>query len=169
MAIQRHVAVTLATWDAVWGEYLHPKMPMRIVCLCAMQLEEEAASVSRQEWGTRKQLVVCFGYASIGMRGGQGAKAVLQACRKVLERPNSGEPTDRVPGKVVTVDEFRTSRVSSILNSPQPCEEELDSSKPTRPEGWKPQPAQGKEYPALGFKKLRDRAPKAQAQQPVAQ
>ncbi|KAJ9516496.1 hypothetical protein QJQ45_011158 [Haematococcus lacustris] len=30
-------------------------------------------------------------------------------------------------------------------------------------------PAQGKEYPALGFKKLRDGAPKAQAQQPVAQ
>ncbi|KAJ9525646.1 hypothetical protein QJQ45_003333 [Haematococcus lacustris] len=118
-----------------------------------------------------------------------------------------------------------------------PCEEELDSSKPTRPEDWKPKlgqvqnrllrsawskrfeapvrglmwcpwlaqatpgdlgkwvdrdcnaafnlqrageskwrplelcrwpdrgrlPAQGKEYPALGFKKLRDRAPKAQA------
>ncbi|KAJ9509907.1 hypothetical protein QJQ45_011492 [Haematococcus lacustris] len=129
-----------------------------------------------------------------------------------------------------------------ILNSPQPCEEELDSSKPTRPEGWKPKPgqvqdrllrpawskrfeapvrrlmwcpwlaqatpgelgkwvdrdcnaalnlkraveskwrplelcrwphrgrlpAQGKEYPALGFKKLRERAPKGQAQQPVA-
>ncbi|GFH09332.1 hypothetical protein HaLaN_04445 [Haematococcus lacustris] len=54
---------------------------------------------------------------------------------KVVERPNSGRPTDRVPGRVVTVDEFRTSRVSSILNSPQPCEEELDSSKPTRPEG----------------------------------
>ncbi|GFH23156.1 hypothetical protein HaLaN_20724 [Haematococcus lacustris] len=149
----------------------------------------------------------------------------------------------RVPGKVVTVDEFRTSRVSSTMNSPQPCEEELDSSKPTRPEGCKPKPGQvqnrllrsawskrfeapvrglmwcpwlaqatpgdldkwvdrdynaainlqrageskwrslelcrwphrarlttkGKEYPALGFKKLRDRAPKALAQQPVAQ
>ncbi|KAJ9510015.1 hypothetical protein QJQ45_011645 [Haematococcus lacustris] len=171
---------------------------------------------------------------------GWGAKAVLQACRKVVERPNSGKPTDRVPGRVVTVDEFRTSRVSSILNSPQPCEEEPDSSKPTRPEDWKPKPgqvqdrllrsawskrfeapvrglmwcpwlaqatpgdlgkwvdrdcnaalnlqrageskwrplelcrwqqrgrlpAQGKEYPALGFKKLRERAPKAQAQQP---
>ncbi|KAJ9521708.1 hypothetical protein QJQ45_015364 [Haematococcus lacustris] len=134
-------------------------------------------------------------------------------------------------------------RVSSILNSPQPCEEELDSSKPTRPKDWKPKPGQvqnrlfrsacskrfeapvrglmwcpwlaqatpgnlgkwvdrdcnaalnlqrageskwcplelcrwphrgrhpakGKEYPALGLKKLRDRAPKAQAQQPVAQ
>ncbi|GFH09027.1 hypothetical protein HaLaN_04091, partial [Haematococcus lacustris] len=119
------------------------------------KLEEEAASVSLQEWGTRKQLVVFFGNAGIGTRGGWGAKAVLQACRK-------------------------------------PCEEELDSSKPTRPEDWKPKPgqvqnrllrsawskrwpdqgrlpAQGKEYPALGFKKLRDQAPKAQAQQPVAQ
>ncbi|KAJ9505397.1 hypothetical protein QJQ45_009574 [Haematococcus lacustris] len=299
VAIQQHVAVTLATWDAVWGEYLHPKWAeqrmrlhgaqekvleryfmkvgvpkgrgegagpqaddcptcdllgahvpssakdvMRFVCaLCAMQLEEEAASVSQQEWGTRKQLVVFFGNASIGTRGGWGAKAVLQACRKVVERPNSGKPTDRVQGKVVTVDEFRTSRVSSILNSPQPCEEELDRSKPTRLEGWKPKPgqvqhrllrsawskrfeapvrglmwcpwlaqatpgklgkwvdrdcnaalnlqrageskwrplelcrwqhrgrlpAQGKEYPALGFKMLRERAPKAQAQQPVAQ
>ncbi|GFH15722.1 hypothetical protein HaLaN_12005, partial [Haematococcus lacustris] len=28
------------------------------------------------------------------------------------------------------------------MNSPQPCEEELDRSKPTRPEGWKPQPGQ---------------------------
>ncbi|KAJ9533408.1 hypothetical protein QJQ45_026513, partial [Haematococcus lacustris] len=252
VAIQRHVAVTLATWDAVWGEYLHPKwaeQKMRLhgaqemvleryfkkvgVPRCAMQLEEEAASVSLQEWGARKQLVVFFGNASIGTRGGWGAKAVLQACRKVVERANSGKPTDRVPGRVVTVDQFRTSRVSSILNSPQPCEEELDSSKPTRPEDWKPKQGQvqnrllrsalskrfeapvrgimwcpwlaqatpgdlgkwvdrdcnaalnlqrageskwrplelcrGKEYPALGFKKLGDRAPKAQAQQPVAQ
>ncbi|KAJ9531295.1 hypothetical protein QJQ45_006740 [Haematococcus lacustris] len=214
-----------------------------LVLLAKCLLEEEAASVSQQEWGTHKQLVVFFGNAGIGTRGGWGAKAVLQACRKVVERPNSGKPTDRVPGNVVTVDEFRTSRVSSILNSPQPCEEELDSSKPTRPQGWKPKPgqvqdrllrsawskrfeapvrglmwcpwlaqatpgdlgkwvdrdcnaalnlqrageskwrplelcrwphrgrlpAQGKEYPALGFKKLRERAPKAQAQQPVAQ
>ncbi|GFH25300.1 hypothetical protein HaLaN_23239 [Haematococcus lacustris] len=41
-----------------------------------------------------------------------------------------------------TVDEFRTSMVSSAINSPQPCEEELDSSKPTRPVGWKPKPGQ---------------------------
>ncbi|GFH09712.1 uncharacterized protein HaLaN_04904 [Haematococcus lacustris] len=152
VAIRRHVAVTLATWDAVWGEYLHPKWAEQKMRLHGAQervleryfkkLEEEAASVSQQEWGTRKQLVVFFGSASIGTRGGWGAKAVLQACRKVVERPNSGKPTDRVPGKVVTVNDFRTSRVSSILNSPQPCEEDLDSSKPTRPEGWKPKPGQ---------------------------
>ncbi|KAJ9509260.1 hypothetical protein QJQ45_001692 [Haematococcus lacustris] len=188
-------------------------MSCALCALCAMQLEEEAASVSQQEWGTRKQLVF-FGNEGIGTRGGWGAKAVLQACRKVVARPNSGKPTDRVPGRVVTVDKFRTSRVSAILNSPQPCEEELDRSKPTRLEGWKPKPgqatpgdlgkwvdrdcnaafnlqrageskwrplelcrwpirgrlpAQGKEYPALGFKKLRERAPKSKAQQPVAQ
>ncbi|KAJ9504569.1 hypothetical protein QJQ45_030543 [Haematococcus lacustris] len=227
--IKRHVAVTLATWDAVWREYLHPKWAEQRMRLHGaqetvleryfMKLQEEAASMSQQEWGTRKQLVVFFGNAAIGTRGGWGAKAVLQACRKVVERLNSGNPTDR------------------------PCEEELDSSKPTRPKGWKPKPgqvqdrllrsawskrfeapvrglmwcpwlaqatpgelgkwvdrdcnaalnlqragesrwrplelcrwqhrgrlpAQGREYPALGFKQLRERAPKAQAQQPVAQ
>ncbi|KAJ9508533.1 hypothetical protein QJQ45_012068 [Haematococcus lacustris] len=89
------------------------------------------------KWGTRKQLVVFFGNAGIGTRGGWGAKAVLPACREVVERANSGKPTDRVPGRLVTVDEFRTSRVSSAMNSPQPCEAGLDRSKPTRPEGWK--------------------------------
>ncbi|KAJ9507158.1 hypothetical protein QJQ45_004842 [Haematococcus lacustris] len=107
---------------------------------------EEAASVSQQQWGTRKQLVVFFGNAGMGTRGGWGAKAVQQACRNVVERANSGRPTDRVPGKVATVDEFRTS--SSIMNSPQPWEEQLDRSKPTRPEGWKPQPAWSKRFEA---------------------
>ncbi|KAJ9525691.1 hypothetical protein QJQ45_003504 [Haematococcus lacustris] len=115
-------------------------MSCALCALFAMQLEEEAAMVSQQRWGTRKQLVVFFGNAGIGTWGGWGAKAVLQACRKVVERANSGRPTDRLPGKVVTVDEFRTSRFSSAMNSPQPCEAGLDRSKLNRPEGWKPQP-----------------------------
>ncbi|KAJ9518133.1 hypothetical protein QJQ45_010112 [Haematococcus lacustris] len=202
------------------GEYLHPKWAEQRMRLYGAQekLEDEAAIESQKRWGTHKQLVVFFGNAGIGPWGG-------------------------VKGNVVTVDEMRTSRVSSARNSPQPCEEELDRSKPTRSEGWKPQPGQvqhrllrsacskrfeapvrglmwcpwlhqatpgdigkwvdrdcntalnlqrageskwrplelcrwqhrgaapakGKEYSALGVKKLRDRAPKAQAQQPVAQ
>ncbi|KAJ9527346.1 hypothetical protein QJQ45_025612 [Haematococcus lacustris] len=115
--------------------------------------------------------------------------------------------------KVVTVDEFRTSRVSSILNSPQTswsqrfeapvrglmwcpwlaqatpgklgkwvdrdCNAALNLQRAGESK-WRPLelcrwqhrgrlPAQSKEYPALGFKMLRERAPKAQAQQPVAQ
>ncbi|KAJ9515449.1 hypothetical protein QJQ45_016502 [Haematococcus lacustris] len=62
----------------------------------------------------------------------------LQACRKVVERPDSGKPTDCLPEKTVTEDELRTSRVSSAVNSPQPYQEELDRSEPTRPEGLRP-------------------------------
>ncbi|KAJ9532873.1 hypothetical protein QJQ45_010970 [Haematococcus lacustris] len=125
VAIQRHVAFTLATYNAVWEEYLHPKWAAQLMRLHGAQekvLEryfkklEEVAAVESQKRGTRKQLVVFFGNAGIGTRGGWGAKAVLQACRKVVERPNSGKPTKRVPSKVVTVDEFRTSRVSCCLH-----------------------------------------------------
>ncbi|KAJ9530640.1 hypothetical protein QJQ45_014751 [Haematococcus lacustris] len=123
VAIQRHVAVTLATWDAVWGDTgtrVSPKWAEQKMRLYSAQekvleryfkkLEEEAAIESQKRWGTRKQLVVFFDNAGISTRGGWGAKVVLQACCKVVERANSGRPTDRVPGKVVTVDEFRTSR-----------------------------------------------------------
>ncbi|GFH16573.1 hypothetical protein HaLaN_13016 [Haematococcus lacustris] len=58
---------------------------------CENRLEKEAAVESQKRWGTRKQLVVFFGNARIGTRGGWGAKAVLQACRKVVERANSGK------------------------------------------------------------------------------
>ncbi|GFH25912.1 hypothetical protein HaLaN_23956 [Haematococcus lacustris] len=112
-----------------------PRMSCALYALCAMQLEEEAVMVSQQRWVTRKQPVVSFGNAGIGTRGGWGAKTVLQACRKVVERPKSGQSTDRQPGKVVTVDEFHTGRVSSAMNSPQLCESQLNRSKPTRPEG----------------------------------
>ncbi|GFH15576.1 hypothetical protein HaLaN_11825 [Haematococcus lacustris] len=116
---------------------------MRLYCAQEKVLERYFMKVGvPRRWGTRKQLVVFFGNAGIGTRGGWGVNAVLPACLKVVERLNSGKPTDRVSGKVVTVDDFRTSRVSSAMNSPQPCERKLDRSKPTRPEGWKLQPGQ---------------------------
>ncbi|KAJ9523507.1 hypothetical protein QJQ45_007225 [Haematococcus lacustris] len=34
--------------------------------------------------------------------------------------------------------EHRTTRVSSVVNGRQPCEEELNQGLPTRPAGWKP-------------------------------
>ncbi|KAJ9507047.1 hypothetical protein QJQ45_004674 [Haematococcus lacustris] len=97
VAIQQHVDVTQAAWDAA-------QQKMRL-------------------YGAQEKVLERY---------------FKKACRKVVERPNSGRPTDRVKGFVVTVDEFRTSRVSSAMNSLQPREEELDRSKPTRPEDWKP-------------------------------
>ncbi|GFH11953.1 uncharacterized protein HaLaN_07549, partial [Haematococcus lacustris] len=61
VAIKRHVAITLATWDAVWEEYLHPKWAEQKMRLHGAQekvleryfkkLEEEAAIESQKRWG----------------------------------------------------------------------------------------------------------------------
>ncbi|KAJ9508322.1 hypothetical protein QJQ45_011832 [Haematococcus lacustris] len=41
-------------------------------------------------------------------------------------------------GRVVLVDEHRTTQVSSAMNGKQPCEEELDHEQPTRRADWEP-------------------------------
>ncbi|KAJ9511898.1 hypothetical protein QJQ45_004510 [Haematococcus lacustris] len=207
------------------------------------KLEEDMAELSMKRHKRAKQLVVFFRAASIGTAGGWGADAVLRACRKVVCRPRG---TDQRRGRVVLVDEHRTTRVSSAVNGKQPCEEELDKLSATRPAGWKPPagqveqrlvrpawsqergqppaaeatkgtgkgkaakakpapqpgrwldrdcnaalnmqrigesrwrplqlcywpdqgalPAKGKEYPGLGYKRVRDKPPEAQQQQPA--
>ncbi|KAJ9524772.1 hypothetical protein QJQ45_024394, partial [Haematococcus lacustris] len=80
-------------------------------------------------------LVVFFGTAGIGTRGGWGADAVLRACCKVVCRPRGA---GQRRGRVVLVDEHRTTWVSSAVNGKQPCEEELNHDQPTRHPGWKP-------------------------------
>ncbi|KAJ9505540.1 hypothetical protein QJQ45_022883, partial [Haematococcus lacustris] len=61
--------------------------------------------------------------------------ALEQFFKKVVCRPSG---TDQWRGRVVLVDEHRTSRISSAVNGLQPCEEELDHEQPTRRAGWKP-------------------------------
>ncbi|KAJ9505112.1 hypothetical protein QJQ45_006551 [Haematococcus lacustris] len=51
---------------------------------------------------------------------------------------SESEGKDQDGGRVVLVDEHRTSRVSSAVNSKQPCEVELNTLSATRPAGWKP-------------------------------
>ncbi|KAJ9513066.1 hypothetical protein QJQ45_029449, partial [Haematococcus lacustris] len=125
----RHITVTLATWDAVWEEYLDPKWAWQRLRLYGAQdraleqfikkarLEEDMAELSMKRHKRAKQLVVFFGAASIGTQGGWGADAVLRACCKVVCRPRG---TDQRRGRVVLVDEHRTSWVSSAVNGKQP-------------------------------------------------
>ncbi|KAJ9509752.1 hypothetical protein QJQ45_011408 [Haematococcus lacustris] len=131
--------------DAVWEVYLDPKWAWQRLRLYGAQdraleqlfkkLEEEMAEVAMKRHGRAKQLVVFFGAATIGIRVGWGADAVVRACCKVVCRPRG---TDQRRGRVVLVDEHRTSRFSSAVNGKQPCEEELDKLSATRPAGWKP-------------------------------
>ncbi|KAJ9529237.1 hypothetical protein QJQ45_007916 [Haematococcus lacustris] len=46
--------------------------------------------------------------------------------------------TDQRRGRVVLVDEHRTSRVSSAVNGQQPCESRLSKGRATRPADWMP-------------------------------
>ncbi|KAJ9517896.1 hypothetical protein QJQ45_004174 [Haematococcus lacustris] len=95
----------------------------------------EMAEVAMKCHGRAKQLVVFLRAASIGTQGGWGADAVLRACCKVVCRPRG---TDQRRGRVVLVDEHRTSRVSSAVKGKQPCESGLSKRRPTRPADWKP-------------------------------
>ncbi|KAJ9513335.1 hypothetical protein QJQ45_001364 [Haematococcus lacustris] len=141
----KHITVTLATWDAVWEVYLDPKWAEQRLRLYGAQdraleqffkkLEENMAEVSIKRHGHAKQLVVFFGAAGIGSKGGWGADAVLRACRKMVCRTRG---TDQRRGGVVLVDEHRTTRVSSAVNGQQPCERQLNKRRATRPAGWKP-------------------------------
>ncbi|KAJ9504864.1 hypothetical protein QJQ45_013586 [Haematococcus lacustris] len=147
-----HNTVTLVTWDAVWEVYLNPRWARQRLRLYGAQdraleqffkkLEVDMAEMSMERHGHAKQLVVFFGAAGIGTRGGWGADAVLRACCKVLCRPRG---TDQRRGKVVLVDEHRTTRVGSAVNGKQPCEEELDHEQPTRPADWKPPAGQSQQ------------------------
>ncbi|KAJ9529143.1 hypothetical protein QJQ45_007823 [Haematococcus lacustris] len=132
----KHITVTLATWDAVWEVYLDPKWARQRLRLYGAQdraleqffnkLEKGMAELSMKRHGCAKQLVVFFGAASIGTAGGPRGK-------------------DQDGGKVVLVDEHRTSRVSSTVNGKQPCEVELNTLSATRPAGWRPPAGQVEE------------------------
>ncbi|KAJ9524538.1 hypothetical protein QJQ45_024108, partial [Haematococcus lacustris] len=141
----KHITVTLATWDAVWEVYLDPKWARQRLRLYGAQdraleqffkeLEKDMAEVSMERHGHAKQLVVFFGAAGVGTGGGWGDDAVLRACCKVVCRPRGA---GQRRGRVVLVDEHRTTRVSSAVNGQQPCEDQLDHDPPTRRAGWKP-------------------------------
>ncbi|KAJ9534067.1 hypothetical protein QJQ45_002068 [Haematococcus lacustris] len=99
--------------DAVWEVYLDPKWARQRLRLYGAQdraleqffktLDEDMAEVSMERHGHAKPR-------------GAGQRR----------------------GRVVLVDEHRTTRVSSAVNGQQPCEEELDHEQPTRRAGWKP-------------------------------
>ncbi|KAJ9526118.1 hypothetical protein QJQ45_009610 [Haematococcus lacustris] len=140
------VADRLAQWKLTKGQvYLDSKWARQRLRLYGAQdraleqflkkLEEDMAELSMKRHGRAKQLVVFFSAAGIGTAGGWGADEVLRACCKVVCRPRGA---GQRRGRVVLVDEHRTTRVSSAVNGKQPCEEELNKLSATRPTGWKP-------------------------------
>ncbi|KAJ9511915.1 hypothetical protein QJQ45_004486 [Haematococcus lacustris] len=73
------------------------------------------------------------GVSAVWVEAGKGS-GVLPGPRP----PRGPRGSDQRRGRVVLVDEHRTSRVSSAVNGQQPCEVELNKLSATRPAGWKP-------------------------------
>ncbi|KAJ9510071.1 hypothetical protein QJQ45_011703 [Haematococcus lacustris] len=114
-SLKAHIHALKATWGPLWEEYLKPRW-------------------RRQRSGLHHaQERVIEGFYK---KGGWKANAVREGFRKVVEQPSRPSAVDR-PDRLVIVDEFRTSRVSSSAHGPQPCELHPPRDRP-RPEDWVP-------------------------------
>ncbi|GFH20183.1 hypothetical protein HaLaN_17265 [Haematococcus lacustris] len=167
----KHITVTLATWDAVLEVYLDPKWARQRLRLYGAQdqaleqffkkLEEEMAELSMKRHGRAKQLVVFFGAAGIGAAGGKRTKAEPAAepnkgkgkAAKAKPAPQPGRWFDRDCNAALNIQRIGESRWRPLELCWWPEQGKLT--------------AKGKEYPGLGYKRLRDKSPKAQEQQPA--
>ncbi|KAJ9516732.1 hypothetical protein QJQ45_027137 [Haematococcus lacustris] len=75
--------------------------------------------VSRHHYHQERGVVVYLGAGNFS-QGSWKAGAVREGFRKVVEQP-SRPSTDPRPDRLVIVDEFRTTRVSSSVHARQPC------------------------------------------------
>ncbi|GFH30393.1 hypothetical protein HaLaN_29243 [Haematococcus lacustris] len=134
-----------------------------------IELEKDMAEVSMERHGRAKQLVVFFGAASIGTRGGWVANAVLRACCKApcssqeVTQPAASEPGPSTPPPA-------KRKAAKAKPAPQPgrwldrdCNAALNMQRIGESK-WRPLelcywpdqgalPAKGKEYPGLGYKR----------------
>ncbi|KAJ9514348.1 hypothetical protein QJQ45_012278 [Haematococcus lacustris] len=91
--------------------------------------------VSRQHYDEERGVAVFLGAGNFS-QGGWKAGAVREGFRKVVQQPSRPIMDDR-PDRLVILDEFRTSRVSSSVHAHQPCELHLPPDWP-RPAVWVP-------------------------------
>ncbi|KAJ9507462.1 hypothetical protein QJQ45_006461 [Haematococcus lacustris] len=112
-----------------------------------------------------KQLVVFFGAATNGTRGGWGADAVLRACCKVGKGKAHGKAAKAKPapqpGRWLDRDCNAALNMQRIGKSRwRPLELRWGPDMPALP-------AKSKEYPGLGYKRVQDKPPPQQQQQPA--
>ncbi|KAJ9534405.1 hypothetical protein QJQ45_016102 [Haematococcus lacustris] len=141
------------TEDPLWEEYLKPcwrrqrlglhHAQDRVIEGFCKKVVEGMKWVSRQHYHEERGVAVFLGAGNFS-QGGWKAGAVWAGFRKVVEQP-SRPSTDPRPGRLVIVDEFRTTRRPLEL-----CRwDDVEALPPI-----------GKEY-QQGYKRLNDRLPKS--------
>ncbi|KAJ9520773.1 hypothetical protein QJQ45_007632 [Haematococcus lacustris] len=143
--LHAHILALKATWDPLWEEYLKPRWRRqrlalhhaqeRVIEAFCKKVVNGMKWVSRQHYHQERGVAVFLGAGNFS-QGGWKAGAVRAGFRKVVEQP-SRPSTDPRLDRLVIVDEFRTSRVSSSVHARQPCELHLPDDRP-RPADWVP-------------------------------
>ncbi|KAJ9514594.1 hypothetical protein QJQ45_016331 [Haematococcus lacustris] len=135
--LHAHILARKATKDALWEEYLKPRWRRQQLGLHRAQerVVQGMKWVSRQHYDEERGVAVFLGAGNFS-QGGWKAGAVREGFRKVVQQPSRPIMDDR-PDRLVIVDEFRTSRVSSSVHARQPCELHLPPDRP-RPADWVP-------------------------------
>ncbi|KAJ9517952.1 hypothetical protein QJQ45_004267 [Haematococcus lacustris] len=144
-SLQAHIQALKATWDELWEEYLKPRWRRqrlglhhaqdRVIEAFCKKVVNGMKWVSRQHYHQERGVAVFLGAGRFS-QGGWKANAVREGFRRVVEQP-SRPSADPRPDRLVIVDEFRTTRVSSSVHARQPCELHLPNDQP-RPEDWVP-------------------------------
>ncbi|KAJ9529246.1 hypothetical protein QJQ45_007918 [Haematococcus lacustris] len=144
-SLQAHILALKATWDQLWEEYLRPRWRRqrlglhhaqeRVIEAFCKKVVNGMKWVSRHYYHQERGVAVFLGAGNFS-QGGWKAGAVREGFRRVVQQP-SRPSTDPRPDRLVIVDEFRTSRVSSSVHARQPCELHLPPTQP-RPADWVP-------------------------------
>ncbi|KAJ9525753.1 hypothetical protein QJQ45_003430 [Haematococcus lacustris] len=145
-SLQAHILALKSTWGALWEEYLKPRSRRQRLGLHHAQervIERLCKKwVSRHQYHQERGVAVFLGAGNFS-QGGWKAGAVREGFRKVVEQP-SRPRTFGSPVRLVIVDEFRTTRVSSSVHARQPSQEPpppAQDQPPTQaPPGPVPQP-----------------------------
>ncbi|KAJ9510036.1 hypothetical protein QJQ45_011689 [Haematococcus lacustris] len=191
----KHITVTLATCDAVWEVYLDPKWARQRLRLYRAQdraLEQffnKVAEVSMERHGHAKLLVVFFGAATIGtgvapLKPPQAPRSSQAATQPAASEPGPSTPSPAKRSKPAAepTKGKGKGKAAKAKPAPQPgrwldrdCNAALNMQR-IGESRWRPLelcywpdqgalPAKGKEYHGLGYKRVRDKPPKAQEQQ----
>ncbi|KAJ9513573.1 hypothetical protein QJQ45_006120 [Haematococcus lacustris] len=142
----KHITATLATWDAVWEVYLNPKWAEQRLRLYGAQdrtLEQFPRGTKRRK--RTKAEPAAEPTKGKGKAQGKAAKA--------KPAPQPGRWLDRDCNAAQNMQRIGESKWRPLELCYWPDQGAL--------------PAKGKEYPGLGYKRLRDKPPKAQQQQPA--
>ncbi|KAJ9531684.1 hypothetical protein QJQ45_021826 [Haematococcus lacustris] len=133
--LHANILALKATWDLLWEEYLKPRWRrQRLGLHHAQERVIEAFCkkvVNGMKWVSRHHY-----HQERGVAVFLGAGNFSQGGWKVVEQP-SRPSTDPRPDRLVIVNEFCTTRVSSSVHARQPCELHLPPDQP-RPADWVP-------------------------------